>query len=70
MTNKQTISEEAIKARAQEYYEREGRPEGRSLEHWFRAERELRGETNSSDPTGDIPASEPETSASSGEELS
>ncbi|MDB6168207.1 MAG: hypothetical protein JWM88_1071 [Verrucomicrobia bacterium] len=30
-----------IAALAQRYYEEEGRPDGRSLEHWLRAEREL-----------------------------
>jgi hypothetical protein len=70
MSNDHTITDRAIKARAQQYYEDEGRPEGKSLGHWLRAERELRGEANSSDPAGDIPASTPETSASSGEELS
>ena len=25
------------------YYEEEGRPEGRAEEHWFRAEREIKG---------------------------
>ncbi len=69
-TVSENITEDAIKARAQELYEKEGRPEGKTLDHWLRAERELRGEANSSDPQGDIPASAPETSASSGEELS
>lgn len=31
-----------IAALAHRYYEQEGRPEGRSLEHWLRAEREFR----------------------------
>jgi len=30
-----------IAALAQKFYEQEGRPEGRSLEHWLRAEQEL-----------------------------
>jgi len=30
-----------ITALAQRFYEEEGRPEGRSLEHWLRAEREI-----------------------------
>ena len=70
MSANTAVNEDAIKARAQEIYEQEGRPDGKSLDHWMRAERELRGEANSSDPAGDIPASTPETSASSGEELS
>jgi len=28
---------------AHRYYEEEGRPEGRAEEHWFRAEREIKG---------------------------
>jgi len=39
-----------IAALAQRYYEEEGRPEGRSLEHWLRAERELRPHAASSQP--------------------
>jgi hypothetical protein len=35
-------TQEEIAARAQEIYELEGRVEGRALEHWMRAERELR----------------------------
>lgn len=31
-----------IAALAQRYYEEEGRPEGRAVEHWLRAEREVR----------------------------
>ncbi len=31
-----------IAALAQRFYEEEGRPEGRSLEHWQRAEKEIR----------------------------
>lgn len=30
-----------IAALAHHYYEEEGRPEGRAIEHWLRAEREL-----------------------------
>jgi hypothetical protein len=29
---------------AQKFYEEEGCPEGKALEHWFRAERVIRGE--------------------------
>ncbi len=35
--------EEEIARLAHRYYEEEGRPEGRSEEHWFRAEREIKG---------------------------
>ena len=33
--------QDAIEARAREIWEEEGRPEGRSAEHWLRAEAEL-----------------------------
>lgn len=36
-----TETEQAVKARAYELWEREGRPEGRHAEHWTQAEREL-----------------------------
>jgi hypothetical protein len=40
------FDEEAqIAALAHRYYEEEGRPEGRSHEHWMRAKRELFGHT-------------------------
>lgn len=35
--------EEEIARLAHRYYEEEGRPEGRAEEHWFRAEREIKG---------------------------
>ena len=38
------ISPDAIERRAHEIWLREGQPEGRHLEHWFRAEEELRKE--------------------------
>jgi hypothetical protein len=59
-----------ISALAQRYYDEEGQPEGKDLEHWLRAERELGASGTSSDPNTPPPASTPETSASSGEELS
>ena len=34
---------EAISNRAREIWEREGRPEGKDIEHWLQAEAELRG---------------------------
>lgn len=34
---------EEIEHRAYEIWEREGRPEGRDIEHWFAAERQLLG---------------------------
>jgi hypothetical protein len=36
--------EERIRRRAQEIWEREGRPEGRHEEHWARARREVEAE--------------------------
>ena len=36
-----TETEQAVKARAHEIWEGEGRPEGRHAEHWSQAEREL-----------------------------
>ena len=60
----------AIRERAQQYYEEEGRPEGRDMDHWLKAEGEIRAEQNSRDPNTEVPAATPETSASSGEELS
>jgi hypothetical protein len=35
------VSEEAIRRRSHEIWVQEGRPEGRALEHWLRAEAEL-----------------------------
>ena len=35
-------TQEEIAARARKIYEQEGRLEGHSLDHWMRAERELR----------------------------
>lgn len=40
----QQLSMEEIAARAYEIYEREGRADGRDMEHWLRAESELRSE--------------------------
>ncbi len=39
--------EDEISALARRYYEDEGRPEGRSLDHWLRAENELRRQSSS-----------------------
>ena len=40
---------ERIRRRAYEIWEEEGRPKGRQLEHWHRAERELAGEDATSE---------------------
>ena len=43
MTEKPTRQEheEAIRARAHDYWEKEGQPDSRHLEHWLKAEEEL-----------------------------
>lgn len=38
-----------ISARARQIWERNGRPDGRDEEHWFQAERELRGGAREAD---------------------
>ncbi len=40
------LSEDAIRERAYEIYERRGRQDGRAEEDWFEAESELRNEAN------------------------
>ncbi|MBF0327511.1 MAG: DUF2934 domain-containing protein [Alphaproteobacteria bacterium] len=37
--------EDRIRQRAYELWEREGRPEGRALQHWDQAAREVQGES-------------------------
>ena len=43
-TTKVEITQEEITRRAHDIWERSGRPEGEAIEHWLRAERELRAE--------------------------
>lgn len=43
------ISEQAIRERAYNIWEREGRPHGRDFEHWVRAQVELTAETMATD---------------------
>ncbi len=43
-----TSREERIRAKAQEIWEAEGRPEGRAEEHWTQAERAIAGEEEAS----------------------
>lgn len=38
------VSEEAIRKRSYEIWQRDGCPEGKAVEHWFRAEAELEAE--------------------------
>jgi hypothetical protein len=70
-TTQRQPTEDEIRARAKRYYEEAGAPEGQDEEFWLRAERDLREQKPASnDPRTPAPASTPETSASSGEELS
>ena len=64
-------TEDQIRDRARQYYEDAGSPSGRDEEFWLKAERDLQEEElPSNDLRTPAPASTPETSASSGEELS
>lgn len=54
------ITADAISRRAYELWEQEGRPEGRHLEHWLRAEQDLSGARRKSD---DVSAPAPVTPA-------
>lgn len=52
-------SEQRISLRAYAFWEAEGRPEGRDVEHWLKAEEALRAEAAGDatpDPTGSDPA--------------
>ncbi|MCD7058653.1 DUF2934 domain-containing protein [Pelagibacterium xiamenense] len=44
---------EAIRARAYELWEQEGRPEGRDQDHWFRAAQEIAQSQDASSGGGD-----------------
>jgi DUF2934 family protein len=48
-------SEEQIKRRAYELWDEAGRPEGRELEFWHRAERDLQGASDRGDPAKGTP---------------
>jgi hypothetical protein len=67
--------EDDVRARAHKIWEREGRPEGRNLEHWLKAEEELEvekevQETSLNPPVPGVSSwvgsSEPSPSASGG----
>jgi hypothetical protein len=45
-----SFTSDEIAARAYEIYEREGRTDGRDMDHWLRAERELREERERENP--------------------
>jgi|SRR4051812_9532472 hypothetical protein len=51
------ISPEAVAARAYDIYEREGRIDGRDMDHWIRAEAELRAENANRSAQGNVPGS-------------
>lgn len=51
-----TIPEHAIQKRSYEIWERENRPDGKDLEHWFRAKAELAAELQHHIENGDIRA--------------
>src|SRR5438067_867854 len=53
--NNNGISPEAIAARAYDIYEREGRIDGRDMDHWIRAEAELRAENANRSARGNAP---------------
>lgn len=51
----ETIPDELIRARSYQIWEREHRPQGKHLEHWFRARTELRSEGLQRMRRGEIP---------------
>lgn len=54
--------ERAISERAYAIWHEEGRPEGKNLEHWLRAEREHAGHGGAASPPGQAPG-RPRTAA-------
>jgi hypothetical protein len=63
MTNP-AVPDEAIRMRSYQIWEREGRPEGRDVDHWLRALEELRAEVLASaapEEGAPRPASKPRT---------
>jgi hypothetical protein len=52
-TPKPTLEREEISARAHSIWEEEGCPDGRDLEHWLKAERELESAAGRMSP-GDL----------------
>src|SRR5262245_47686033 len=50
------ISQEQIALRAYQIYEREGRGDGHDMEHWLRAEQELRLERQNQMPEEEMPS--------------
>jgi hypothetical protein len=60
------VTYEAIAKRAFEIWDREGRPEGRDQEHWFRAECELREESVQQQEAQGIRSADPDILAPAG----
>jgi hypothetical protein len=60
------IPEEAIRMRAYHIWEREGRPEGRDLEHWIQARIELTAEVVPVQPQRSPAAAPPQQARSNG----
>jgi hypothetical protein len=54
------ISNDEIAARAYEIYEREGRSDGQAMDHWLRAESELRAERGNRGVQNQSSASQPD----------
>ena len=50
----ETFNSDEIATRAYQIYEREGRTDGRDMDHWLRAERELREERSKAGTAGEI----------------
>ena len=50
----------AIRERARELWEADGRPEGRALDHWLRAEREVRADAETAIGGLRVPMRRPE----------
>lgn len=59
--NREEFSAEAIAARAYDIYEREGRVDGRDMEHWLKAEQELRAEKSQNRQSGAAEAAQNQT---------
>jgi Protein of unknown function (DUF2934) len=60
------ITEDQVRQRAFELWEKRGRPEGYETEFWLQAERELRGEGNGGDISGGISANAASAKSGSG----
>jgi hypothetical protein len=56
--NMSESAEDRIRRRAYAIWEREGRPDGRHVEHWFLAQREIERETAQAPATGGISGGE------------